>query len=106
MSAVTKYLNQKTTLQLGRRAPDGSIMLDEYGEPLYEDRVRSIRCRKEISTEDVLTSTGAVQKSTTTFYVDNTVSVALGDKMEGKVILMIEDFIDFTGHSIGYKIQV
>lgn len=106
MSKMTKFLKQKTTLQLMQRTKEGEPVLNEYGEPLYQSRITVIKCRKEISTQDVITTVGAAKKSATIFYLDNTNSIAIGDKLEGKPILTVQEYINSQGLCEGYEVMV
>lgn len=106
MSRMTKFLKQQTTLQLMQRTSKGEPQLNEYGEPLYQSRVTVIKCRKEISTQDVITTVGAAKKSATTFYLDNTTPVTIGDKLEGKPVLTVQEYINAQGLCEGYEVMV
>lgn len=106
MSKMTKFLKQKTTLQLMQRTKDGEPVLNEYGEPLYQSRITTIKCRKEVSTQDVITTVGSAKKSATVFYLDNTDSVSIGDKLEGKPILTVQEYINSQGLCEGYEVMV
>lgn len=106
MSKMTKFLKQKATLQLMQRTKEGEPVLNEYGEPLYQSRITTIKCRKEISTQDVITAVGAAKKSATIFYLDNTNFVTIGDKLEGKPILTVQEYINAQGQCEGYEVTV
>lgn len=106
MSRMTKFLKQNATIQLMLRDSNGNPKLDDYGEPSYVNKVRKVKCRKEVSTKDVITSVGAAKKSATIYYFDETVSVTIGDKVDGKPILTVQEYINAQGLCEGYEVMV
>lgn len=105
MSRMTKYLRQTCLYEQCRRKEDGTVSLDMYGEPLYESPVK-IKCRREVSVQDVQTNTGAILKSNTRYFVANTHSIKADDKLDGKYILKVTEYINQFGKAEGYECYV
>lgn len=106
MSRMTKFLKQKATITFVERDSLGEPRLDTYGDPIYKPGSVTVRCRRQRSTKDVLTTGGAATISTTIYFLDNSVSVDIGDKIDGKVIKTVEDFVNSVGVSEGWEVTV
>lgn len=106
MSRMSKFLKQTATLQRLKRDSKGEPILDDYGDPAYETKKVIVKCRRERTTKDVLTTGGAAKISTTKYFFDNTVSVEIGDKVDGKPVLTVSDYINSTGFNEGWEITV
>lgn len=105
MSALTKFLRQTCTLMSAQLDNNGAPILDKYGEPVFATPV-VVKCRCEHTTKDVLTPTGSVLKSASRYFVDNSATVRLGDKVDGKAVIQVSDFIGATGMSEGWMFYV
>lgn len=106
MSRLTKYLRQSATLsRVQRSTVTGEPVLDLYGEPLYEPQVQ-VRCRRERVIKDVLTQTGAVLKSETRYYLDDTAEIRVGDVLDGRTAVGVEEYTDGLGRLEGYLVYV
>ena len=105
MSSMTKYLKQKASISILRMDETGKTVLDMYGEPSYHPAVQ-VRCRKERRLRDVLSQTGATIRSETTYYFDESVSVHVGDLVDGKPIVDFEEYVDGNGNTVGYEVVV
>ena len=105
MSRITKYLRQKCSYEKIKRDEKGNVMLDKFGEPLYEAS-ETIQCRREITVQDVQTNTGAILKSTTRYFTDEKHIIGAGDKLDGKTVLKVLDYIDSFGSLEGYESYV
>lgn len=106
MSRMTKFLMQKASVTKMKRNTAGDPILNEYGEPQYELGTTVVKCRKERNTKDILTTGGAAAVSTTKYFLDNSISVDIGDKIDGKPILTVTDFINAIGVSEGWEVTV
>lgn len=105
MSRMTKFLKQTCSFERVQRDDAGAAVLDMYGEPQYESPIQ-IRCRREKLVKDVQTSTGAVLRSTTRYFVDESQSIEVDDRFDGKAILSVEEYINQLGTTEGYECYV
>lgn len=106
MSRMTKFLRQKATITLVKRDREGKPLLDAYGDPVYSTSSTTVKCRRERLTKDVLTTNGAASVSTTRYFFDDSVSLDLGDKVDGKAIQTVKDFVNSKGRSEGWEVTV
>ena len=102
MSRMTKFLRQRCVLERVNRDLNGVPRLDKYGEPSYLPAM-SLPCRREGYVRDVQTNTGSILRSSTRYFLDNTVEVLTGDKLDGKVTLAVAEYINGTGSVEGYE---
>jgi len=105
MSRMTKYLKQKCTYEKAKRDKNGEILHDKFGEPLYEDS-ETIKCRREETVQDVQTNTGAILKSSTRYFTDDKHSIQAGDKLGGKPVLKVQEYINQFGSAEGFESYV
>ena len=103
MSRLTKYLKQKCTYEQQERDASGKAILNKYGEPSYKAPVE-IKCRREILIRDVLTNSGAIQKSSTRYFIDNTLVLQANDKLDGKPILEVQEYVNQFGKAEGFEV--
>ena len=96
MSRMSKYLKQKCTYEKTKRNENDAILLDKFGEPQYETPI-VIKCRRETVIQDVQTSTGAILKSSTRYFTDDTHPIKAGDRLEGKPVLKVQEYINQFG---------
>ena len=104
MSRMSKYLHQRCSheaLEFVGEVPQ----LNVYGEPSYV-APRTIKCRHEISAKDVQTTDGALVKSTSVYYIDSSAKLRVNDKLDGKAILVLSEYIGSTGRREGWEAYV
>lgn len=106
MSRMTKFLKQTATLQKVERDAKGVPKLDIYGEPVYSKSKETVKCRRERSTKDVLTTGGSAVVSTTVYYIDNETTLNTGDLIDGKPILTVSDYVNLQGIVEGYEVTI
>jgi hypothetical protein len=102
---MTKYLKQKCTYEKLKRNTDGKVLLDKFGEPQYESPV-VIKCRRETTIQDVQTNTGAIMKSSTRYFTDEKHPIQVDDKLDGKTVLKIQEYINQLGFAEGFESYV
>ena len=102
---MTKYLKQTTSWQRLLTDAQGEVILDLYGEPTYASAI-TLKCRKERALNDILTTTGAMTRSDTTYYLDETAEVQMGDLLDGKSIIDFEEYVNEHGKTEGYRVVV
>lgn len=105
MSRMTKFLKQQCVFEQAQRDSNGKVLLDRYGEILYEPPV-TIKCRREKIIKDVQTNTGAILRSSTRYFTDETRVVDAGDRFDGKVVLEVEEYTNQLGLTEGYESYV
>lgn len=105
MSRMTKYLKQRALVQHISRDSNGDPILDDYGDSIPESTAKYYKCRRVRSTKDVLAQGGAVITNTTTYYFDNSLKLEIGDLVDGKPILTIQDYVNERGISEGYEVS-
>lgn len=105
MSRISKYLKQKCSYEKLKRDNKGEVVLDKFGEPQYESS-KTIKCRRETSVQDVQTNTGAILKSSTRYFTDDKQSIQADDKLDGKTVLKVQEYINQFGIAEGYESYV
>lgn len=99
MSAMSKYFKQTCSLQR-IKTTNGVPDMNDYGELEYES-ARIIKCRRERYIRDVEVQNGGIIKSQFEYYTDY--EVGINDKIDGEVVLTIEDYVNGSGRVIGYR---
>lgn len=105
MSRVTKYLRQKCSYEKLKRDNNGNAVLDKFGDPQYESP-ETIKCRRELTIEEIQTSTGATLKSSERFFTDGKHTIQANDKLNGKPVLKVQEYINQFGVAEGYESYV
>lgn len=105
MSRMTKFLKQTTEYRPAVKDENNEPVLDLYGRPSYGD-AKVLKCRRERALSDVLTTTGSVTRSSTIYYLDESVSVDIGDLLDNKQIIDFEEYVNENGKTEGYKVMV
>lgn len=105
MSRMSKYLKQKCTYEKAKRDENGEAILDKFGEPIYGS-LEIIKCRRETCIQDVQTSTGAILKSATRYFTDDKQSIQAGDRLDGKAVLKVQEYINQFGVAEGFESYV
>ena len=98
---MSKFLRQTCILERAVRNDSGEPARDTYGEALYEAPV-TLRCRRERTTRDVLTASGSVLRSSSTYYIDETQLIRPDDKIDGHVVLTVEEYTNEHGGTEGF----
>jgi hypothetical protein len=105
MSRISKYLKQQCSYEKTKRDDQGKVKLDKFGEPLYETPIL-IKCRRETTIQDVQTNTGAILKSSTRYFLDDKHPIQADDKLDGKAVLKVQEYINQFGAAEGYECYV
>lgn len=100
MSRMLKFLKQTAQLERVKLSTEGTPVLNVYGEPEYEI-AKPVPCRREKHIKDVMMSNGATVQSSTQYYT--VAEVGMNDRLDGKVVLTIKEYVDGTGNIIGYR---
>lgn len=102
MSRMTKFLKQTCKFEEASRDASGQPIMNKYGEPSYKFP-RTLKCRREGHTKDVLTTNGAVIRSETIYYTDETQLIRTDDKLDGKVVVAVSEYTNEHGKVEGYE---
>lgn len=105
MSRMTKFLKQSCSFESAQRGTDGTIKLNKYGDIQYT-KPRTLRCRRENIVTDMQTGTGAILKTSSRYFFDSSVQVRVDDRIDGHVILSVEEYINQLGKCEGYECYV
>lgn len=105
MSRMSKYLKQKCTYEKMKLDDNGDVLHDRFGEPQYEAPI-VIKCRFETTIQDVQTNTGAILKSSIRFFTDGKQSIRAGDKLGGRPVLKVQEYINQFGEAEGFESYV
>lgn len=105
LSRMTKFLKQTCTWEKQLLDENGTPITDMYGDLSYESAI-TLKCRRERSLKDVLSNTGVISKSSTTYYLDELYEISIGDKIDGKVIIDFEEYTNEHGLTEGYMVVV
>lgn len=104
MSRMTKFLRQICQLEHYAEV-NGVPKLNDFGEIQYEAPV-TVRCRHEMSHKDVQTTNGSVVRSTSRYFVDDSQLIRADDRIDGKVVVSVQSYINGLGQSEGYEVYV
>lgn len=102
MSRMTKFLKQTCTFQPAVRDASGELVLNKFGEATY-GAVKTLKCRRERTTKDVLTANGSVLRSASIYYTDESQLIQPDDKLDGRVVLSVEEYTNEHGLTEGYQ---
>jgi hypothetical protein len=97
------YCNQTVSFQKKQYDASGDAKYDEYGEPLFSS-AKSILVRKTGVTKRVLNAQGNETISQVTVMTMDDVSV--GDKIDGKTVINIQEAVDFDGNFVGKLVHL
>ena len=95
-------MKQTCTFAAAVRDASGKIVLNKYGEAEYEAPI-TLKCRRERTTKDVLTANGSVVRSASIYYTDESQVIRPDDKIDGKVVLGVEEYTNELGLTEGFE---
>lgn len=101
LSRLSKFLQQTCIFERAVRNDSGDPVLDKFGEASYEAPV-TLKCRRERTTKDVLTANGSVLRSDSIYYTDETQVIRPDDKLDGRVVLSVEEYTNGIGRLEGF----
>lgn len=102
MSKMTKFLKQTCSIQ-AYATSEGEPTYNEFGELIYGSGV-TCSCRCEPLVRDLLTSNGSVLKTTSRYFLDESVDVKTDYLIDGHVVLSVETYINQVGKVEGYEV--
>lgn len=105
MSRLTKFLKQKCSWEPALRDGTGKVQLDAFGEVQYGP-AKILKCRREKTIQDVQTNTGAILRSSTRYFTDESAEINADDRLDGKVVLTVNEYTNQLGKTEGYESYV
>jgi len=101
---LSGYFNQEAELVLAARETDTLLPVrDRYGAIGYL-LPEKIKCRCEVSTKEIVTPSGRMVRVERTYYLAR--KVRTGDKLDGKEVQYVEDWVSLSGKPAGWKAMV
>lgn len=100
---LSMYLNEKTIYTPALRDKEGNQITDHHGQTLYGNP-QQINCRTEPKAREIITADRQSIVTSTMYYL--VVPVSVGDMLDGKRVLDVNDWTGLGGSSIGYEAVV
>lgn len=104
MSRMTKFLKQKCSLERYIEK-NGQPKLNMFGELEYQEPI-TLKCRHEMSHKDFQTSNGSIVRSTSVYYLDDSVEIKADYRLDGHVIISAISYVNGLGVTEGYEVYV
>lgn len=105
MSRMSKYLNQQAKLEIVKKDELGQPIKDAYGKYSYDNAIM-VKCRREVTKSVASSGTGLYIAYSYTYYVDDSIKVSEGDKIDGYEIQRVAEYVDGAGILVGYEVHV
>lgn len=105
MGRMTKFLKQHCMFEKAKCDSKGNTLLNDFGDVQYEEPV-SVSCRRERVIRDVQTSDGAILRSASRYFLDEQVEIRADDRLDGRVVLEVEEYINQLGETEGWECYV
>lgn len=102
---MSKFLKQTCSFERALRDSDGATKLNKFGDVLYTSPL-TVKCRRERVIKDVQTNTGAILSSSTRYFIDESCPINPDDRIDGKVVLEVEEYVGAKGQTVGYEVYV
>lgn len=103
MSRMTKFLKQKCQVSPYQLDENGEPLFNRFGELVYEEPTEH-KCRYEPTVKDVQTANGAILRATSRYFLDESFELKADYKIDGKVILAMDTYINELGVVEGYEV--
>lgn len=105
MSRMTKYLRQTCLVEKYTLDENGEVTMDRFGNIVYQDPVKC-RCRHEVAYQEVLTTNGSIVKSTSRYFLDESVEILADYRIDGKPVLTVSTLVNENGGTEGFEVYV
>ena len=105
MSRMTKFLKQTCVVQPYISDLKGQPKLNQFGEIQY-DEPRVCKCRHEISYQDVQVTNGSLVKSTSRYFLDESLEIKADYQIDGHAVLSVSTYVNQFGKTEGYEVFV
>lgn len=96
---ISGYLNQTCQYEI----LDEAAGLDLFGGGAYFAPI-SIPCRRELAETEIKDKSGKTVLSSVTYFLDTTVEPAMGDRIDGRLVLGLQDYTLGSGVLIGWEV--
>jgi len=96
---LDNYLNQKAAYKAAQRNDEG-LVSDEWGQPQYGAK-RTVVCRRQAKTQEVLTSDGQKVETSTIYYLVS--EVFEGDQLDKLRVVAVAEWVTLGGTPLGWK---
>lgn len=104
MSRMTKFLKQKCLLEKYIEENE-QPKLNMFGELEYQAPI-TLKCRHEMSHRDVQTTNGSIVRSTSVYYLDESVKIKADYRIDGHVVVSAISYVNSLGAIEGYEVYV
>lgn len=104
MSRMTKFLKQKCLLEKYIEE-NGQPKLNVFGELEYQAPI-TLKCRHEMSHKDFQTTNGSIVRSTSVYYVDESIEIKADYRIDGHVVVSAISYVNGLGEIEGYEVYV
>ena len=105
MSRMSKFLRQSCTVQPYQLDDKNEPKYNQFGELLYEPPTLC-KCRHEISYQDVQVANGSIVKSSSRYFLDESLEIKADYLIDGRAVLSVSSFVNQFGKVEGYEVYV
>ena len=105
MSRMTKFLKQICSVERYKEKDTNDAETNRFGEYIYEEPIQC-KCRNEVCFKDIKTENGSVVRSTSRYFLDESVEIKPDYRIDGKVAITVETYINQFGTVEGYEVYV
>lgn len=105
MSRMTKFLKQTCQVEAYVIDEDGNPEHNRFGEIIYQEPI-TCKCRREQIVKDVQTENGSIIRSTARYFLDEKVEIHADYRIDGHVLLTVEEYANEHGLCEGYEVYV
>lgn len=105
MSRMTKFLKQTCQVEAYEVDENGNPERNRFGEIIYKAPMKC-KCRREKIVKDVQTQNGSVVQATNRYFLDETVELQADYRIDGHVLLTVEEYTNEHGKCEGYEVYV
>lgn len=105
MSRMTKFLKQTCKVEAYKLDESGNPAQNRFGEIEYEEPV-VCKCRREQVVKDVQTQNGSLVRSTARYFLDEKFELKADYRIDGHVLLIVEEYTNERGLCEGYEVYV
>lgn len=105
MSRMTKFLRQECQVEKYVETDEGNAETNRFGEIQYQPPI-ICKCRHEVCFRDVQDANGSVVKSVARYFLDEKIELKADYRIDGRVIITVESYINERGKVEGYEVYV
>lgn len=105
MSRMTKFLKQTCKVEAYKVDESGNPAQNRFGEIAYEEPV-VCKCRREQIVKDIQTQNGSLVRSTARYFLDEKFELKADYRIDGHVLLIVEEYTNERGLCEGYEVYV